>query len=438
MHISQKLFKINDEQIILSGSQQEIFDVIVHNVAPRVQIIAPTQYGKSLSVALACIVRAIVQGEKIAIIAPSQDKAQIIMGHVIEHIFDNPLFLAQLEYDSSLEKLKQERSKRRLTFKTGGEIFTLSADARNRTATTKALMGFGAPTVILDEAAHIPDDLFSTAMRMVGGYKDNFVLKIGNPFERNHFYRSWNSNKYYKIFIDADRALKEGRYTQDFVDEMRDEAFFSILYECKFPDADDIDERGYRTLMTPEEIKERMGKVDAKGEKVLGVDIGGGGDFNVYCIRTDNYAWIKGFNRSSDTMTNISEVERIMKEEDIDMKNIFVDDTGIGRGVTDRLKEKGIKVNAVTVGEQAQDSDRYFNLKAELFWEARKWVRQNHIQDDDKFLQLANIKYKTASDRKLKIEPKEDLRRRGIKSPDFADAFMLTFAQRTKGAGLFL
>jgi len=46
----------------------------------------------------------------------------------------------------------------------------------------------------------------------------------------------------------------------------------------------------------------------------LGCDIGGGGDYNVYVLRYRNFAIICGYNKSNDTMTNVAEIERIIKE----------------------------------------------------------------------------------------------------------------------------
>ena len=86
----------------------------------------------------------------------------------------------------------------------------------------------------------------------------------------------------------------------------------------------------------------------------LGVDVAGSGDYNVYTIRQNHAARVESKNRSNDTMTNVSEVERIIDESEVvitegertEKKNllkpeeVYVDDIGIGRGVTDRLKEK--------------------------------------------------------------------------------------------------
>lgn len=103
----------------------------------------------------------------------------------------------------------------------------------------------------------------------------------------------------------------------------------------------------------------------------------GGGDENVYVLRSEVTAIVVGRNRLNDTMTNVAEIQRIMAEHPtLEARNIFIDDIGIGRGVTDRLKEKGIEVTGVSVGSPAQDGIKYANIKAESYWNAANWIRK--------------------------------------------------------------
>ena len=429
-----RLFNINGEKIIFSENQQKIFELILFKEHPRNQIIAPTQYGKSLVVALAVLCRSIAKGEKFTILAPSEKKAGVIMGYVIEHIFDVPKFLDQLELDSTitLERLKRERSRTHLTFKSGGGVMILTLDARNSKRSLEAAMGFGGNRLILDESSLIDDPLYSTVKRMLGGYpyEDTFLLEIGNPFYRNHFYRTWHEDRYSKLFIDYKIGLAEGRYSEEFIEEMSGESFFDIFYECKFPEENAVDERGYRSLLTNEDIHfvDRILKLNEP--LYLGADIGGGGDYNVYVLRNSKYAWVESKNRSNDTMTNVSEIQRILEESpNLKPENVFIDDIGIGRGVSDRLKELGLAVNGISVGSQAQDQTKYKNIKAEAYWGARQWIKAGHkLQNENGFRQLIWTRYKVNTDKVLQIEPKEELKRRTGKSPDFAEAFMLTFA----------
>ena len=429
-----RLFKVNGSELKLSPHQQEIFNLIATNSHPRNQVIAPTQYGKSLTVALAVLCRAVGRNEKFIILAPSEKKAQITMQYVIDHCFDSPIFMSQLELEDtvSLDRLRRERSRNNITFKGGGGIMTLTLDSRNSKRSFEAAMGFGGNRVVLDESSLVDDTLYATVKRMLGGYpyEDTFLLEIGNPFYRNHFYRTWNSSDYNKVFIDYEIGLEEARYSEKFIEEMRDEAFFSVFYECKFPEEDAVDEFGYRALITNEELaKSFVSECESDGELFLGADIGGGGDYNVYVLRNSKYAWIESKNRSNDTMTNVSEIQRILqKYPNLKPNRVFIDDIGIGRGVSDRLKELNLHVIGVSVGEKAKNSSKFMNTKAEGYWLAYEWVKQGgKLLKDDNLRQLAWIKYKVNTDKVLQIEPKIDLKHRTGRSPDFAEAFMLTF-----------
>src|ERR1700682_5265393 len=94
-----KLFKISGGPAVFSPNQQQIFNLIVGQQYPRCQIIAPTQYGKSLTVALAVLLRTALLGDRFTILAPSEKKAGIIMGYVIDHCFDSNIFLDRLELE---------------------------------------------------------------------------------------------------------------------------------------------------------------------------------------------------------------------------------------------------------------------------------------------------------------------------------------------------
>ena len=426
------IFRINDKPLELSPMQQEIFFAITDLAHPRVQIIAPTQYGKSLTVALAVLASASSMGERFVILAPSEKKAGIIMNYIIEHCFDSTIFLDALELDqsTSLDRLRRERSRTNLTFKSGGGVMVLTLDARNSKHSLESALGFGGNRLILDESSLIDDPLYSTVKRMLGGYKykDTFLLEIGNPFYRNHFLRTWESDSYKHIFIDYHTGLKEGRYSQEFIDEMRSEAFFDVFYECKFPEENLIDAKGYRTLIASDAIGFTE-DVDKTGELKLGADIGGGGDFNVYVLRNQKNAWIEGFNQSNDTMTNVVEIQKLLtKYPQLNAHNIFIDDIGVGRGVTDRLKELGIRANGVSVGAKPKDTTRYKNLKAEGSWGMKMWIEAGgKLERKDQFRQISWLKYKVDTDKVLSIEPKDELKQRMGKSPDFADALVLTF-----------
>ena len=147
---SSELFKIwnqeknQTEQLKLTWGQKCMFYTILKRFPKRNHTSSFTRYGKSHTVAIAVLMRAVTHAEKWAIVAPSTSKAMIIMRNIIDHCYDSEIFRSQLDMDEQAkDKLRREVSKKRITFKNGGEIFVLSADNRNKAQAGDALMGFG-------------------------------------------------------------------------------------------------------------------------------------------------------------------------------------------------------------------------------------------------------------------------------------------------------
>ncbi len=139
----------NSKPIILTPTQLQLFNLIFKKASPRNHIMCHTRFGKSFIVGLSVLLRVATFPEKWCIVAPSEKKAKIIMGYIIEHTFDNEYFKSKLQYDETenLDRLRRERSKNRLTYKHSdgrlGEVFVLTADSRNRQSAGDSVMGFG-------------------------------------------------------------------------------------------------------------------------------------------------------------------------------------------------------------------------------------------------------------------------------------------------------
>ena len=146
---------------LLTQGQSDIFRLVYEPSIKRGAVKAVTQYGKSDVTSIAILLTAIERREKILIVSPSEKQSRIIMSYVIGHIFDDDYLEAMLEYEGSKERLKEERSKQRITFNNGSEIYILTAEAGIVSREAKGLMGFGASIVIVDESALIPDNMYS-------------------------------------------------------------------------------------------------------------------------------------------------------------------------------------------------------------------------------------------------------------------------------------
>ena len=443
-----KLFKRdNGDPFHFYEGQKEIFNAICCKTPRRLFCITPTQYGKSESCACGVVARSTLKHEKWCIIGATDRKARVIMNYVLQHIFDNPIFFSEISGSVSLEKLKQEKSKDRITYRNGGEVFVLSAQAKNHKAMMDSLLSFGSPNIILDESPLLADEIYAMVKRMLGGSKDNFLLETGNPINRNHFYKSFKSAKN-KVFIDDKMALAEGRFTKNYLDEMRKEMFYSILYECKFPVGNEIDALGWRPLASVEliDLAKSRGKAE-KGRKKLGCDPGHGGDASSYVIRNDNYAWLKDKDQIKDLMVNVEKIQRFMHEEGIRQEDVYVDTLGIGEGVCDRLAELKIYVNRVGAGDKPSQEwkfvngkrqyyTKYENKKAEMYWNLKDWLEAGgSLENNPAFDEISDNKWKFNSTGKVQMKSKQLLKIEGIDSPNTAEALAITFSDYQKPAG---
>jgi phage terminase large subunit len=86
-------------------------------------------------------------------------------------------------------------------------------------------------------------------------------------------------------------------------------------------------------------------------------------------------------------------------------------------------------------GKPRQEED-FINIRIESWVNVRDWLRDAILEKHEGFYQLAHPKYKITSNGKMQLESKEDMKKRGVKSPDVGDALALTLSKATEGANL--
>ena len=122
-------------------------------------------------------------------------------------------------------------------------------------------------------------------------------------------------------------------------------------------------------------------------------------------------------------------------------EEIFADAGGLGIPMCDALAESGWTVHRVNNGERAYDDRHYLNRGAEIWFTAARAIELNEIiLPDDELLysQLTTRKCKTNSKGKLQLESKDDMRSRGLPSPDRADAVLGAISCGGNGSSLNL
>lgn len=170
---------------------------------------------------------------------------------------------------------------------------------------------------------------------------------------------------------------------------------------------------------------------------ILGCDVGRG-DRSVVVPRRgrkvlDAVRILRG-ERTMDFARRIAEEIRFYREDQGLTAQVVLEELGMGVGVVETLQDMGFadQVWGINTGTSASEhgKDLYTNLRCEMWAELKIWLEGavelpniKELMDD-----LLVIKRKPSANGKLRLETKDEMRRRGVKSPDVGDALALTFA----------
>ena len=446
--VAREMFIQDGKPFELTPAQFEIFKTIVRREYPRVIFISSTQYGKTLTIARAVLLRISGFPEEWMVVVPDMKRGKILLNYIIKDSAENEYFKdklvgVKLEERTALERLLEERSKVKLTF----QVFTddgikyasveiITAEARRRINAIESIMGFGGKNIIQEEASLEDDEIDAGIFRMLAGKgEDTFLLKIGNPFYRNHFLKSWQNPNYKKIWIDYRIGLADGRYTPEFIEEARTKPKFDVLFECRFPSEGAIDTEGWSPLITQTELEQAItDEFNPFGFPVQGSDPADEGENeSITVVRWRNVAKIDFASNKISLMDFCGEIANSIDKNKIDVRTCSVDKIGVGAMIPDEMKKVGKPIQGVNVGEICEspaDQVQFVNKRAEFAWKVREWVKGGgKLLRDPRWYQLVNIKYKEDNKRRLKIMSKDEMRKKGIVSPDAFDALCLSFAR---------
>jgi hypothetical protein len=181
----------------------------------------------------------------------------------------------------------------------------------------------------------------------------------------------------------------------------------------------------------------RQGIATVQGtDKVLGVDIARfGTDRMARTYREGAYThWIRVTQQESLMQT----AGRVAADlADLPGVKANLDVIGLGAGVVDRLIELHLPATGVNVAEKANDPDRFANVRAEAYWHLRTLFETGQImipEDDELINELTQLKYKIVnSNGTIRLEEKEEMKKRLGRSCDLADSLCLAFYTPPEG-----
>jgi phage terminase large subunit len=307
----------------------------------------------------------------------------------------------------------------------------------SRAEQPEALAGVHSDHVLLvvDEASGVPEQVFEAASGSMSGHSAITIL-AGNPTRTSGtFYETHTrlAGHWYTLHWSC---IDSPRVSDAFVDEMKlrygeDSNAYRIRVLGEFAQGDDDT---IIPLHLAEAAKTRDVRLSANTRPIWGLDVARfGSDRTALCKRygavvTEVETW-KGLDLMQTVGRVKAQFDGMLPSER--PSEILVDVIGLGSGVYDRLRELGLPVRSINVSEAPAFGNTYNNLRTELIFRFRGWLEQrgSRLPDDPELIaELTSIRYSFASTGKMKAEGKDDMRRRGLKSPDKADAVFLTFA----------
>lgn len=366
---------------------------------------------------------------KMPITANSQDQLRDVVWAEVAHWWrELPEFLKNLI----------EINAERISIKADPEgSFAVARTARPEKP--EALQGFHSDNLVfmIEEASGIDDVIFEVAGGALST-EDAWVFMFANPTRTSgYFFRSHHQNRenWRCYHVPCSHSYRVSpNYASDQEREYGvDSNVYRVRVQGNFPLSEDD---AVIPLGLVEAAVGRNVGISDVASIVWGLDVARfGDDTTALAIRRGNalLAPVKEW-KKFDNMQVAGVVAKLYSETPIHLRPaaINIDVIGLGAGVVDRLRELGLPARGINVGEAAaSDPQRFMRLRDELWFKARDWFDAKDClipRDDGLISELVQPKYKIESSGKIKVESKDDMKKRGVKSPNRADAFCLTFA----------
>lgn len=290
--------------------------------------------------------------------------------------------------------------------------------------------------IIVDEASGVDEVIYETGQGALST-EGAIALLIGNPTNPTGFFFKTQTVLSDVWWTKKVACQDSSRVSEQYIiSQMRTYGVDSREYRVRvlgeFPDS------GSDSVIPRAFAESAINRYDYELTKgiVWGLDPGRGGDPTGFIERDSNAVTEATELKYVDLMQTAGWVKNRWDNTPIRYRpdSIFVDSIGLGAGVADRLLEMGLPVIHVNVAEAPAQSDRFQNLRAELWYQCREWFEKkectlNAPQNTLKLVEeLVAVNQKYTSLGKVQIESKDEMKRRGLKSPNLADALIITFA----------
>lgn len=295
--------------------------------------------------------------------------------------------------------------------------------------------------LVFDEGSAISDKVYEVAEGALTDANTEIIwLVFGNPTRNSGRFRElFGKYKHRWIRRQIDSRKVEGTnkklFDQWVADYGEDSDFVRVRVRGEFPRAGTMQ---FIPSDLVDEARRREPEAKLYDPLVMGVDVARfGDDASCICLRRGRDAqsipWV--VMRGASTMEVAAKVMEMYNQYKPDV--IFVDGGGVGGGVIDRLNMFKYPVIEVQFGASADRNTKdsaiqYANKRAEMWGNMKEWLKGGMIPDSAELAdELCAVEYGYVTREgidKVQLEKKTDMKKRGLSSPDQADALAITFA----------
>lgn len=295
--------------------------------------------------------------------------------------------------------------------------------------------------MVFDEASEIADPIWETAEGALttGALDGNTTiwLAFGNPtVNTGRFRQCWTKfrKRWITMQVDSRTAKKADKnlIAEWLEDWGEDSDFFRVRVRGMFPRTGPRQFIGNDIVEAAQARKIEDRHIPSSTPRLMGVDVARQGSGQTVILRRRGRKVEKEITklRIPDLMQVAARVAVAINEWDPDI--VFVDAVGMGAGVFDRLIQLGYtNVVAVYSGDQKAlaQPEVHYNARIEMWDRMKEWLKSGSLPEDKELYEdLIGPELHYDLKMRMRLETKEDMQKRGLPSPDTADALALTFS----------
>lgn len=295
--------------------------------------------------------------------------------------------------------------------------------------------------LIWEEASWLPEEILESWNSNLT-WNLNIFLLIWNPLRNNwYFFNTFKTKSWKNLSFNWEESPITWNYPLEVAEKHgKDSDEYRRRILGKFPREDILDEKWYVQLVLEKNINIVPDNEIFWKRKILWVDCAWEWkDLTTWVIRDNLKAIIVGSEKISDENSIAEKTLTIAKHYAIEAEDIIIDNFGRWANVWVVLASLWYKPTPVYVWDTKikiweikkdieEDWQKFLNLRALLFWRLKKWLESGwQLWENQNWEEIKILRYKRTIKDQIQIMSKEEMRKNGYKSPDFADALSLTF-----------